>query len=226
MIKIKIENNRVIIPIGWKKYFSPNVLLSKSDISNCVNFANQMAYGKWYHNPNAFMWDYHRNNKEIFINALQWKLAEVAFYNFYHNKKPDLELTEPDFSVWWEGKREDTDIEINGKKISIKSTKHFGNLLLLECDRYTDTGLYKEPANWWEPVKHDLIYLVRIKWIDSADPHYYENTDIQAEITWYITHENFLEIIKSKQYIKKGSVLWIPLIVDNYYICTKDLNLP
>ena len=35
--------------------------------------------------------------------------------------------------------------------------------------------------------------------------------------------------LNSKQYIKKGSILWIPLIVDNYYICTKGdryINLP
>jgi hypothetical protein len=33
-----------------------------------------------------------------------------------------------------------------------------------------------------------------------------------------------LNIIQSQQVIKKWCILWIPMIVDNYYVCCGDLN--
>jgi hypothetical protein len=221
-IQIQINNNKVIVPIEWKRVFLPNVKISIEQFNQCLDFADKMAYW-WNHQPLAFWWDkHHRSEWEIFKNALQGKLAEIGFYNFYTKKWKNIPY--PDFWVWHRWVWEDTDVIINELKISIKSTKHFWNLLLLECDRYSNDWLYLESATWWDPIKHDLIYLIRVKWVDSNIPTDYKIENIAIEITWYITHDDFLDIIKNNQKIKQWSILGIPLIVDNYYICCSNLH--
>lgn len=221
-VKVQIQDNRVIIPKNWRKIFRANTEISLEQLNQCLDFASKMAYW-WNHQPLAFWWEnYNRTEWEIFKNALQWKLAEVWFYNFYIAKWKEIPY--PDFWVWERWVWEDCDMIINDKKISIKSTKHFWNLLLLESNRYSSDGLYLEPAKWTEPIKHDLIYLVRVKWVDSYNPAEYKLENIEVEITGYIKHNEFLEIIRTDQKIKQWVKLWIPLIVDNYYVCCSDLH--
>jgi hypothetical protein len=227
MIKVTIDKNSVTVPSEGKKLFSPNIELKSDSISLCIEFASKMAYGEGYHQANAFASDtYTRDEKEIFINTLQGKIAELGFYNLMCKlgQKPDKL---PDFGVWGKGVWEDCDFEfLNGKiKVSLKSTKHFGNLLLLEKDRYNVKGEYLEPTNGANPVLHDYIFLARIKGIDNPEPSAYKTPfNISCEITGFICHADFLEIIKTNQFINKGVRLGIPMIVDNYYIVASELK--
>jgi hypothetical protein len=225
-MKIKIENNSVLIPNEGKIRFTPNITLKDESIEKCILFATKMAYGEGHHQANAFAGKtYTRNAQEIFINTLQGKISELGFYNIMlkYGIKPDKF---PEFGVWGKGVWEDCDFELNnGKiKISLKSTKHFGNLLLLEKDRYNTNGEYLEPANDNVPIKHDYIFFARIKGVDSAKPEDYRPPyNIQCEITGFITHNKFLDVIKNDQYIPKGTRLGIPMIVDNYYVVASEL---
>lgn len=223
--KVQIINNTIVIPSTGKRSFLPNVSLTKEQFFECLEFAKNMAYW-WNHKTLAFGGNnYNRNAKEVFINALQWKLAEVGFYNFYTNKWRN-DIPKPDFWVWERWTWEDCDMEIWWKKISIKSTKNFWNLLLLEKNRYSMEWLYLEPAEWVEPIKYDLTYLVRVSGITSSNPDDYVSMDwIEIEVTWYLTHTEFLSLITTQQYIPHGILLWKKeLIVDNYYICSWDLH--
>jgi hypothetical protein len=227
MIKIAIENGTVIIPLEGKKKFISNTVLKSQSILKCVDFASNMAYGKGHHQAKSFGGDnYTRENKEIFINTLQGKIAELGFYNLmYSNGLVPDKL--PDFGVWGKGKWEDCDFEFeNGRiKVSLKSTKFFGNLLLLEKNRYNLNGEYIEPANGIAPIKHDFIFFSRVKGVDSHNPaDYIQPFDISCEITGFITHSQFLQIIKSGQIINKGVRLGIPMIVDNYYVVASELS--
>jgi hypothetical protein len=108
----------------------------------------------------------------------------------------------------------------------VKSTKHIGNLLLLECHRYSPEGLYLEGIDG-NPVRYDFIFLVRVKGVESASPDDYKNfSDLSCEVTGFITHQQFCEAISSKAIIPKGVKIGIPMIVDNYYICAADLTMP
>lgn len=194
-----------------------------------------MAYGN-KHNPDSFASGESkntRNNEQIFRDAFQGKLAEVAFFNYYSK---DFKINEPNFDEWERGFWEDTDFiaEYNGLsyRISIKSTKHFGNLLLLEKNRYNSYGLYIESAEANSPgIKHDVIFLIRIKGINNSLPEWYDYAkleDIKAEITGYIKHEDFLKAIEDNKCLEKG---WIingkeKLKVDNYYFCCSELKEP
>ena len=44
---------------------------------------------------------HYRSSKEIFINAFQGKLAEVAFYEFFMDK--DFQINQPDFETYPKG---------------------------------------------------------------------------------------------------------------------------
>ena len=237
---IKIINNKVIVKKKCKKKFEPNIFINNENKRQCFEFAYLMAF-KEKHNPHSFgsKKDEHIRKKiEIFRDAFQGKLAEVGFYNFYKDRKEFLEpLPEPNFEIWNRGKWEDTDFEIKTKnktyRISIKSTKHYGNLLMLEKERYDSKGNYLEGVKK-KKVKHDLIFLVRVMGTDSF---IYQNEKIlndnslfdkiKIEITGYITNSQFIEIIKKNQFLPAGVILGgQPLKVDNYYICAKKLRRP
>lgn len=229
MKKISLDsNNKVLIPNDGKKKFTPNVSLKHESIMSCVDFAAKMAYGEGYHNPHAFgAISYSRENEEIFKNTLQGKIAELAFYNLMCklNIKPDAL---PDFQVWGKGKWEDCDFTFKtGEiKVSVKSTKNFGNLLLLEKDRYNALGEFLEPVDDNTPVKYDYIFLARVKGVDVCDLEYYKEfgKNIEVEITGYLSNGKFKELILDKQIIKKGCIIGIPMLVDNYYACASDLK--
>lgn len=87
-----------------------------------------------------------RKKGEIFANAFQGKLAECAIYNQFYN---ELDITEPDFETYGLGEWDDADFYINDFKISIKSTKSFGNLLLLETRDWNRNRLNFSCNKWF-----------------------------------------------------------------------------
>ena len=226
MIKAKIEFDRIIFDSYSKKEFSPDKKLKPESILKCLHFASEMAYGSGYHKSQSFGGNsYNRSTSEIFINAFQGKLGELAVYNELSNLgiRPD---NPPEFDIWGKGKWEDCDFTLNNGtiRVSIKSTKWFGNLLLLEKDKYNSKGQFLETFET-EPQAYDFTFLVRIAGVKNPKPEsYLEKNDIEVEVTGFMTHANFLEVIKQKQIIPQGILLGTPLIVDNYYIFAQDLT--
>lgn len=226
MRKIKLHFDCVIIaPIDRLK-FTPEKKLKTESILKCLEFASEMAYGKGHHKPQAFGGTTHsRKSSEIFVNTFQGKIAELAVYNQLSNFgfKPDKA---PEFEIWGKGKWEDCDFTLKNETIrcSVKSTKFFGNLLLLEKDRYNENGHFLETEDLI-PKPYDFTFLVRVSGIRNCDPKSYSETNsIETEVVGFLTNEKFLEIISQNQILKKGTLLGIPLIVDNYYILAKDLE--
>ena len=80
-------------------------------------------------------------NTFIFKDTFQGKLAEFAMYQYM--KQNNLEVSKPDLSKEKLGKWDVFDITCYGKMITVKSTKHFGQLLLLETKDWTNEGDYK-----------------------------------------------------------------------------------
>jgi len=226
MIKAKIEFGRIVFDIYSKKEFAPDKKLKPQSIQKCLHFASEMAYGNGYHKSQSFGGtNYNRSQSEIFINTFQGKLAELAVYNELFNIgiRPD---NPPEFDIWGKGKWEDCDFTLNNGKIriSIKSTKWFGNLLLLEKDKYDDKGQFLETFET-DPLAYDFTFMVRIQGVKSPKPQYYlESNDIEVEVTGFMSHSKFLQVIEEKQIIQQGILLGTPLIVDNYYLFAQDLT--
>lgn len=225
MIKANIQFNRIIFEPETKTEFAPDAKLKQESIKKCLLFASEMAYGKGYHRSQSFGGaDYNRSTFEIFLNTFQGKLAELAVYNQLSliGIRPD---NPPEFDVWGKNKWEDCDFTMdNGKiKASVKSTKWFGNLLLLEKDKYNEKGEFLETFEA-KSFAYDYTFMVRVSGLNSVRPeNYLEENDIDVEVIGFLSLSKFLEIIKEKQIIPKGTFLGTPLIVDNYYIFAKDL---
>ena len=97
-----------------------------------------------------------RGNGEIFANTLQGKLAEFAVCQ--ELERFGISVT-PDLSRDSLGKWDSFDIRVNGIEIAIKSTKRYGNLLLLETQDWTVEGDYLHHR---ESKGIDFLCLVRV----------------------------------------------------------------
>lgn len=226
MNKIQITSNCVQLTANDRLKFNPEIKLKPESILKCLEFATEMAHGNGHHKAQSFGGKiYSRNSSEIFLNTFQGKIAELAVFNQLYNLdlKPDKL---PEFEVWGKGKWEDCDFTLKNETVrcSVKSTKDFGNLLLLEKEKYNEKGEFLETENL-KPQKYDFTFLVRVSGIKDCNPKSYLNfNSIETEVVGFLSHQKFLEVISENQVIKKGTLLGIPLIVDNYYILAKDLE--
>lgn len=107
------------------------------------------------------------------------------------------------------------------------TNKEIGNPLLLEKDRHGSNVAYIENADGGEPVVHHYIFLARVKGIDSKFQDNYTHgklSQIQAELSGYISHRMFKDSIVENKYIKKGVLIGgKTLKVDNYWFCITEL---
>lgn len=224
MIKIQIENNKIVVPKTDRIPFIPDTPLKKESIEKCRLFASEMAYGNGHHKSQSFgSSDYDRTPSEIFLNTFQGKIAELAVYNqlLPLEIKPDKP---PEFEIWGKGKWEDCDFTLhNGnRRCSVKSTKSFGNLLLLEKEKYNEQGEYLETSENTVPQFYDYTFFVRISGISLESD--FDSDKVEVQVVGFMDHSQFLEVIREKQIIKKGTILGTPLLVDNYYLLAKDLT--
>ena len=87
-------------------------------------------------------------------------MTECALHKYLQGYQ--LDTSGVDFSVFGKGKWDTVDLACNNNKIAIKSTKHFGQLLLLETKDWDENGNYipNEDTNTGE---YDEIVLMRIR---------------------------------------------------------------
>lgn len=193
-----------------------------------------------------------RSDLEIFINAFQGKLGECAVYNkictMLTPTIPRTNISSPDFKVAPLGKWDEFDLSIKDKFFSVKSTKHIGNLLLLEKNDWnTEANTQYEGFILVRiaPKNNDkYIYTVfNYNIIDNLQTYLYTNQSATNPIKkllknfidsykWYydipgfITNATFKNIIKDGIYIDKGSMLqdYTHMDVNNYYIESGDMQ--
>ena len=237
--KMKKENDNLYISFP-KKFSGKNI--EKDTIEKVFSFSYKMTFGKeGIHRNHRSGGQHYRKNGEIFVNTFQGKLAEVLLYDFFKDKS--IQISEPDFSISGFGIWDSYDFKIKDKLISVKSTKHYGNLLLLECKDWNEDGKYI-PSN----TEYSCFVLVRIKpdfekimkenkllYLDSCDEIGLKdlifNNCWEGEITGFISNEDFKNIIIKKKYIIKQKEKLqgkIEMDVDNYYVQSgdlKDINL-
>lgn len=128
---IKLDNEGDNYIVTRKRPFQSNATLSEENFYKAFEFSYNMSFGELgAHRNHRSGGTHHRKNGEIFANAFQGKLAEFATYEYLRSK--DIAIEEPDTSVYSLSKWDVYDLKANDKVINIKSTKAFGNLLLLE----------------------------------------------------------------------------------------------
>ena len=235
----ELRNNGIDFFIEHKAEFSPYKPLKKTTIEDVIDFAYAMTFGKeGEHRDHRSGGTYKRQAGEIFKDTFQGKVSECALYNVLYKNHA---LNIPNFEKWSLGVWDSEDFIIDDKKASVKSTKAFGNLLLLETKDYDSDGIYLPNAT--RGGNYDYIILVRIKPfcedILRKEKILYSSTiergylkDMLLNYTWeydvpgYITLEDFKTVIKKKMVIPKGSKLNGKVIMDadNYYVQAGELR--
>jgi len=230
-----------------KKNFSNNHPLKEKTIKKVFDFAYSMSFGKdGEHRNHRTGGMLERKKGQIFINTFQGKLSELAIYNTFHLLNPDAynRLSPPDFDVYGLGGWDESDIILDGLKFSIKSTKHYGNLLLLEQKDWSVCGEYLPNVALTKDSLYDYFVLVRIKpdgeklmkdnrLLNSNDDVNKDHLqDIinkekwQYDVPGYITREDLKQIISDNFTIPQKALLngRISMDASNYYIQSGDMR--
>lgn len=229
-----------------KKPFVNNTYVHKRDTIDAFAFAYDMTFGgKGKHRQRRSGGKKHRTNGEIFVDAFQGKIAEFGFYNYFSDKGYDI--TRPDVDTYPLNQWDSFDFCINDSEIAVKSTKEYGNLLLLETKDWNKDGCYI-PNIGTEHAEYDYFVLVRVKsdlkrimiennWLKS---NFVSKETLDAKtkgIKWqinivgFMTKDEFIdEVIDEgmilKQNSKLGTVPEKTTVMDaaNYYVQAGDLH--
>lgn len=210
---LKKENNNY--SINRKKTFKEMFVISTKYVEESKFFAHKMTFGKkGEHREYRSGGQHIRNESEIFENALIGKLAEFSFYQFLNDNS--IFTNEPDITTYKKGKWDNCDFLVNSMKINVKSTKFFGNLMLLETKDWNSKAEYIPNIDKGEQ-NYDFFVFIRIKENDNQ---------FVCDIPGYILHKDLIYIIENKYILPQKSFLngKIKMDAENYYIQSGDMK--
>ncbi len=215
-------------------------VIDARELEEVFNFAYDMTFGRaGQHRDHRSGGNLQRKNGEIFANTFQGKLAECAACRLFQNIEPGVA---PDFSVYKLGAWDTSDLSVRGKEISVKSTKSFGQLLLLETQDWDCNGVYlpnAEQGNGFydiilfirlDPSCEDLLKNIRCLYSQSVDYDEIKSLIFSQRWTYnyagYITNEDLKYIIRNRYILPQGSFLNGKRRMDasNYYVQSGDLR--
>ena len=243
MEKLRQEGNRYFI--DNKKRFQSVKKFKDDTIDRVFEFAYAMTFGEGEHRDHRSGGSANRKKGQIFINTFQGKLSELGVYVtfFKENREAYAKLSEPDFNVYGLGEWDNSDIEFENIKISVKSTKFYGDLLLLEAKDWNKKGEYIPNLNIDKSTIYDFFVLVRIKpdseKIMKENKLLYSNNiekkvlyslikseQWEYDIAGYITNEDLKFLIYNDYVLPKKSLLNGKILMDaeNYYIQSGDMR--
>ena len=143
-LRIEIETNKYYVQD--RRRFLAYASMFTEDKDKCFRFAYDMTYGgQGQHRDHRTGGTENRTKGQIFINTFQGKMAEFALYRYFQSR--NIEMSIPDTDTLPLGKWDNFDLKGQEKHISVKSTKSYGNLLLLEKDDWNDDGEYCPNCN-------------------------------------------------------------------------------
>lgn len=230
-----------IYSITARKQFTP---IATADIfkAKVFDFAYGMTFGKTgEHRANRSGGQHSRRAGELFADTFQGKMAEYFIYEQF--KYYGIKLPEPDLAQWALGKWDSTDLVVNGKKINVKSTKSFGNLLLLETKDWNSNAEYIPNKHTGDalydffilsrisPFCSDLMKSQRLLYSDEADRirlFKLINTDTWCfDIAGWITREELKAAISSRHILPQNACLNTintTMDAENYYVQAGDMH--
>lgn len=237
----RLEKYGNLFLVNKKRRFREIGEISYADKEVCFEFAYEMAYGSGEHRPFRSGGTKTRKAGEIFINAFQGKLAEYAICRIIQSNQ--IEINDPDTNIYGRGKWDSFDLEINNIHIAIKSTKFYGDLLLLETKDWNRSGEYIPNDGGINANIYDIIVLVRLdpdgerimkdnRLLYSSSANKYILKRIICDTRWgfdiagFIIYEDLLKIIRENYVIPKGAKLngSVKMDAENYYIQSGDMR--
>lgn len=232
--------------VKYKKHFLAYKEMLSTDKLECFDFAYGMSYGKMgEHRDFRSGGVMHRTKGQIFINTFQGKMAEFALYRYLMNH--NIEVEKPDTKKYKLGKWDSFDLECQGKYFSVKSTKSYGNLLLLETKDWNENGEYIPNISNGKN-RYDYIVLVRFnpdgeaimknkRILYQKDHEIPDNIGdvLKEEICgqkWeydfpgFIYHSELLKMIREKHIIPQNAILngTTKMDAQNYYFQAGNMH--
>ena len=223
--------------------FKPLMTPTPKTVSTVFDFAYNMTFGNTgEHRDHRSGGTHRRKNGELFINTFQGKIAEYGIYGYFKSK--GVELAPPDIQTWDLGKWDDTDLVVGDKKINVKSTKHYGNLLLLETKDWNIQGQYLPNiesgiANYdffilcrLSPDGEGVMKRLRLMYSNTLTMSVDEFKKTLLEEKWafdipgYITHAELVNAINAPLILPQGAMLQgsTKMDAENYYVQSGDFN--
>ena len=229
-----------------KKRFSTYAEILPNDKKECFNFAYGMSYAnKGEHRDSRSGGNLHRTKGQIFINTFQGKMAEFALYRYL--KDHQIDVNKPDTEQYKLGKWDSYDLDCQGKHFSVKSTKSYGNLLLLETKDWNENGEYI-PNCSKGTSKYDYTVLVRFdpdgeKLMKQQCLLYQKEKEIPSNIEqillkkivsqhWsydfpgFIYYSELVKLIRERRIIPQNAMLngGTKMDAENYYFQTGNMH--
>ena len=211
------------------------VPVKQEHIREAFEFSYSMAFGDGFHRNKRSGGIHHRSAYEVFVNTFRGKIAELVVSDYFTSQ--GREVSQIDLSIMGVGDWDSVDLLVDEIPISIKATKHFGQLLLLETKDWNDSGQYIPNLSHEKQSNYDYFILVRTK-VDIPDKNnslfskeklkktIFEK-HILAEISGVLSNCDFVnQIIKYKYIIYQNDLLngKIPMDADNYYVHVAELE--
>lgn len=222
--------------ITEKVLYEPLGKFSAETIEAVFNFAYDMSFGKCgEHRDHRSGGQHHRRNGEIFANAFQGKLAECAVYLLFKDK---FRISKPDFETYELGEWDKADFYLENYKISVKSTKSIGNLLLLETKDWDDNGVYLPNDESYDftflvrmtPFCEDIMKKNKMFYSDSVSKEILRravcNVDWEFDIPGFITLGELKTIICDGFVLPQNSMLngGTRMDAENFYVQAGDMH--
>ncbi|MCA0131146.1 hypothetical protein [Winogradskyella alexanderae] len=231
---MKLTQYDTIYFINSKVLFNPQTIGS-SILNASFKFAYNMAFGDGHHRKHRTGGTEQRSTLDIFKNTLQGKIAEGIAYEVL--AKHGIKCQPIDYGIHGEGIWDDSDLEYKGKRISVKSSAYFSNLLLLETDDWDKDGSYKPNSNKSQSKSYyDYFILVRLKpntnslFDSEADKELLRAKILDHKWTYDIpgccSLKTLRHIIANDYVLPKGALLngKTKMDAENYYIQTGNLK--
>lgn len=217
-------------------------IIDQNHFKESFDFAYEMAFGGGHHRSEKFGGGTARKPGQIFSNAFQGKLAEFAFYDFLHSD--NFPIPEPDTTILGQGEWDEADFVIRDSQISVKSTKHYAHLIMLETSMWSENGEFTPDNGRRVTRPYDFFVLVRlnvdIEGILKSKRYLYSKEISKQELyacfkfdsqnQWrydipgYATLDMVREAIGAEHIIPVGAMIGSSTIeVKNYYIQSGDL---
>ncbi len=209
--------------VSSKKPFKPTVDASEYS-KECIDFSYEMVWGSGHFKESG------RDKSSIFKDSLKGKIGEFALYK--HLTKLGYEIPYPDLSVHGYGISDDGDLFLEGRKLSVKTTYYFSDLLLLKKNEWDENGGYLYGKDGVDPeykafflcrMRPNLDDILSIKGNENPgiDNLYkmLEHVSFRVDLSGFISIDDFKKIIRDKIYIRSGSIIGKREFSEDFYYC-------
>lgn len=240
----QVRQDEMVYRVNNGIRFEPLDVFDQKIVEKVFNFAYGMSFGhKGVHRDHRTGGIIRRKKGEIFADAFQGKIAEFALWNLLNDN--GIQLEAPDTKMHGEGVWDSYDFIYGDIKIAVKSTKSFGQLILLEQKDWNEEGLYTPNSNT-QNERYDYFVLIRLRPYASNilmdNRLLYSNTcnheqlrelimeqKFSYDIPGYMTRNDLIQLIRENYFIPQGAYLNRigknnRMDADNYYLQAGNLH--